>query len=477
MVLMLTSIILTTSIFLVNSETNFISHDEYSREALECAQLGINDYLWKINDEDCGICDETIKVDGERCYELNVKEPTDDNKYLTISSIGWEKENPKVKKCIEVKLDRKQFVNYVFVTNSENLDRKRDYIYWLDKEECHGPIHTNGIFATYGKPVFYNTVTYYVDKFEKNGKPDYKEGGSAIKVSEPLTFPDSNSELAKWAKDETDKPYFEGRTCIYLNGNKAVIRDNNGRVHNIDIRKNKVIYVDGKIVGNEDKFNLEAGNVFVSGKLSGRLTIVAKNNIYITYDDPTNWKKPIYHEGISYPNKKDDYGITYANTKFNHVDNNNICERTADGEDMLGLIANNNVLILHYGWPRDGSNGKPYWDKERVFLIPRKFDVAPKDIKINAAIFAIKGGFGYEGYSKGGKRGDIQLWGSIIQNERLPVGKNRDYLIFNIDSGYNKKYFHDPRMSNIAPPHFLEPKNLGWQIVEWQEVPLDNGGN
>lgn len=144
---------------------------------------------------------------------------------------------------------------------------------------------------------------------------------------------------------------------------------------------------------------------------------------------------------------------------------------------MLGLIANNNVLILHYGWPSNGNNGKPYWDKERIFLIPRKFDVAPKNINIHAAIFAIKGGFGYESYSRGGKRGDIKVWGSIIQNERLPVGKNRDFYIFNIDSGYNKKYFHDPRMSYIAPPHFLGPKNLGWQIVEWREIPLNNGGN
>ncbi len=93
------------------------------------------------------------------------------------------------------------------------------------------------------------------------------------------------------------------------------------------------------------------------------------------------------------------------------------------------------------------------------------YDVAPKDITIHAALFSVLdgNGFGFEDYGKGGRKGDIILWGNITQRKRKAVGTVGS-------TGYSKKYAHDPRMFYDYPPRILEPTNVGWEIHEWKEV-------
>ena len=114
--------------------------------------------------------------------------------------------------------------------------------------------------------------------------------------------------------------------------------------------------------------------------LERRLTIAAEN-IYITYNDPTNWEKPpqnyldgndspeyggIEYYGTKFNGKKDGTGI--GSEKMSALDEEKeIYTRYAmpngklgaDGKDMLGLVANYNVFILHYGWP--APKGQVAW--------------------------------------------------------------------------------------------------------------------
>ncbi len=346
-------------------------------------------------------------------FMLEVDKPSDVERFITIKSTGWSNNNPDIKRTILTKIRKKQFVHHVYVSDNDG-----DNIWWASGDESHGPYHTNTTLNIQQKPVFYDTVSY-VGEFEKGRDydPDYKvKDPQQPQKSEELEFPENNKDLRSWA--EKDNMLFEGRTCIFLDGDKVHIRNQNDDVtKTYSISKdipNLVIYVDKvpdtdkNIKGNSDKFGIRSGNVFVSGKLEGRLTIGAEDTIYITYDDPTNWydytEADIYNKnktpnqppttfkwgGKSNQTYPESGGVEYSNTYFDgektpkgqkmssydsekkiwtrySFDKN---DKTKPGKDMLGLIANKNILILHYGWPKRANNpdGKDdrwnfAWDK------------------------------------------------------------------------------------------------------------------
>lgn len=517
---------------ITSNQTKFNIIDDTSQKALEYAEAGYNKYLWHLNDDlnfySTTYHDEMMNKPLEfedGYYMLDVTKPSDTDRFVTIKSTGWTKNNPDIKKTILVKIRKKQFVHHVYVSNDDGPN-----IWWTTGDESHGPLHTNKDIRIQNRPVFYDTVSY-ANRLERGTgyNPDYKvkDPSQPMKTGR-LEFPDSNKNLRDWA--EKDDMLFYGRTCIYLDGDTVWIRNQNSDKDEIikksisrDIQ-NLVIYVDKvpdndrSVKGRTGKFGIRSGNVFVSGKLKGRLTIGAEDSIYITYSNPTEWydydANDIYNinnkpnqpptsfswggrNNKTYPESG---GIEYANTVFSgsktgigtemstYDNEKKIYTRysfekgnnSKPGRDMLGLIANNNILILHYGWPKqayssDGTDDS--WNFEWVWRnwgwlfnpdyrwgkVSNTYDFAPHDVSINAAIFSVNEGFGYEDYNKGPRKGDITLWGNITQRERKPVGTIGS-------TGYNKKYAHDPRMFYDYPPHILEPTNVGWEIHEWKEI-------
>lgn len=502
-----------TTLFMTSSQAKFNYRDDSSKKALEYAEAGYNDYLWHLNDDVNFYSTERhekmmntpIKYQ-EGYYMLEVSKPSDTDRFVTIKSTGWTNDNPDIKRTIVAKIRKKQFVHHVYVSNSDG-----ENIWWTTGDECHGPYHTNGDLYIQKHPIFYDTVSYSGKlkkgteynpdfKVKEPKQPEFLEGG--------LEFPKSNSRLKEWA--EKDDMVFYGRTCIYLDGDKIKIRNGNAKLEEIEVIpisniKNKVIYVDNKENWKDNKFDLDAGNIFISGKLKGKLTIASANNIYITATDPTYWydeeDKNHRNPPETYPkgSSKDGipYGITYSNTTFSPEnlsywdENKGIWTRYAKGDDMLGLIAQNDIMILHYGWPRymkgdEDYYNKPYWNykwRKRIFGNWLKesfiYDVAPENITIHASLFAVNGGFGYEAYDVPDeynwwgpiytKKGNITLWGNITQWERKAVG-TFDTNTGETLTGYKKRYAHDPRMFYDYPPHILEPINVGWEIHDWEEV-------
>lgn len=531
--LVLTLMFGTSLLFIVNNQTKFNSVDKQMKIALEYAEAGYNKYLWHLNDdvnfysvdpnseafkdhtkEEQVIAKKLLKGEviefQDGYYQVHADKPSDSDRFVNIKSTGWTKENPNIKRTIEAKLRKKQFVHHVYVSNDEKN------VWWSTGDESLGPLHTNGKLNIEKTPTFYDTVTYA-------GKLDIKSGSNpTYKVINPpqpektntLDFPDTNGDLKFWA--EKDNMVFKGRTCIYLDGTKIKVRNGNDTiVQEISLSsiKNKVIYVEKDIGGGTGKWDIKSGNIFISGKLEGVLTIGAENSIYITHDDPTNWYdysendlKVQTNDGPPRPPKISPLmgGIEYANTTFSMSPDK--MTRTAEGKDMLGLVANNEIYILHYGWPKQSDEYGDYWNFEwkwgdygrnekrnfkagyysnitingtyhsKVYLNGNynvwisnyrygkssyTYDVAPNDIIIHAALFSVNKGFGFEDYSKGTGKNNITLWGNITQNTRLAVKQG--------STGYTKKYAHDPRMLYDYPPHILEPTNVGWEIHEWKE--------
>lgn len=396
--LMMSTILGFASLGMINSQTKFNVIDDSGKKAIEYAEAGYNQYLWHLND-DVNFYSTQASVDMQKdkvpfmdgYYKLEVTIPSGTDRFITIKSTGWTDSNPEQKRTIIAKIRKKQFVHHVYVSDSDG-----DQIWWTAGDESHGPYHTNRnlytrqessyFYNSYLKtnvyyPVFFDTVSYSGTHTENITNTNYKnnayQNGKPEKVDK-LEFPASNSSLKVWA--EKDNAVYFGRTCIYLDGENLKIRNQNADPDDIITKaissiKNKVLYVE-TIDGSTGKFDINAGNIFISGELKGKLTIAAANNIYITYDDPTNWydykesdladdsvepnqpPKTFYwnKKNNSYPEKG---GITYKSTTFTPSKlNDGYWEREATGKDMLGLVANKSIFIMHYGWPKKAFEQK-----------------------------------------------------------------------------------------------------------------------
>lgn len=149
----------------------------------------------------------------------------------------------------------------------------------------------------------------------------------------------------------------------------------------------------------------KAGNAFVSGKLLGRVTVAAENDIVVTGN------------------------TTYAGG--------------LGGDDVLGLVPNNYVWVYH--------------PVEKVGNSIR--DVGGKQVtRIDAAILSLQRSFLVQNWNLGGKESPtLTVNGAIAQKFRGPVGLSDG-------SGYTKNYVYDARLQNLPPPYFLTPEEAPWVV-------------
>ncbi|MBM7854071.1 hypothetical protein JOC37_000443 [Desulfohalotomaculum tongense] len=440
-------------------------------------------------------------------YQLIIEPPqyiedsAETEPFLTIISTGWTKSSPADRRTIKVKVQKRKFTQYGMVTNNE-INEYGERLYWVSGEKFYGPLHSNDILYISGRPTFYGPVTYTggIDGADKDNKNIFKQGAAQ---ADPLTFPPGNSDLKAWATSPGGH-YYNGRTCIMLRGDKYDVRtydrdsgqwkyngvpyrykagkyineltnesynnfsDFAAACPSLDLPENGVIYVDGETYDQRHADNHpftycwrpEYGNVFISGKLQGQLTVVAANDLFITGYNPTDWRNP------RYSSLERTEGVTYEKTSFTQVMDDSGWLRTRvhvdagyNGVDMLGLVAGFKIRILHYNWP--AQKDPFYWGSRWIPI-----DVAPYNITIHAALYVPHSSYGFQYAEMGKRKGTITLVGSITQKYRGFVGSTG--LIGG--TGYKKVYSHDPRMKFDSPPHFTDPANSGWRSISWQEV-------
>lgn len=147
------------------------------------------------------------------------------------------------------------------------------------------------------------------------------------------------------------------------------------------------------------------GDAFVSGTLSGKLTIASDNYIYATGD-------------ILY---KDPSG------------------------DVLGLVGNNGVLVWN---PMNGSTPL----------------LTPKNREIDAAILSPAHTFTVQNYDIGPPRGVLTINGSIAQNYRGTVATTSGT---STATGYSKNYGYDARFVTVTPPYYLKPTSASFKVSSY----------
>ena len=455
-----------TAAHMVESQTRMGLRYRDREQALHFAEAGLHKYLWHLN-KDSRYHERTTfdahdawpgrvftsagdlfyqapsgspghphtgnaHIDGR--YYLEIVQPGPGRPLVTIRSTGWPAADPTNRVTVEIETHKRQFTQNIFVTNAETLPGTTTRVWWITGDRVRGPLHTNGQLFINGRPVFEGAVTFSgADPLLAAGSRPTFPAGYPQRTAE-LAFPASNSQLRIQA--QLNGYYFRGRTIILLRGNQLLIRHRGEAAVIRDLPPNGVIYVDGTI--GTGKWDLDTGNVFVSGTLNGRLTIAAANDIFITGRDPTNYNFALAERTG---------GIRYANTTLTGAN---------PSDDMLGLVANRWVRILHHDWPSTTGG-------------TRISNVAPHDIAIHAAIFALNWAFEFESFRVLPARGTIALVGSLTQKYRGAVGTFRPDTR-RLLSGYLKDYSFDPRMAYDSPPHFLEPTNAGWEITAWRQV-------
>lgn len=175
-------------------------------------------------------------------------------------------------------------------------------------------------------------------------------------------------------------------------------------------------------------YGCTSGDAFVEGTLNGQLTIGAQNNIAIVKD------------------------IVYA-------------DLTSASDDVLGLITNNYIELLHpvrcTNCPVSGSTAKTYANIAGYW--------SSANPQIYAAMLSTKHSFRVQQWDKGAQPGSsshlLNIKGAIAQIYRGPVGTSGSP-----GTGYFKAYVYDDRLKLISPPLFLDPVQSAWKVKTWAEV-------
>ena len=202
------------------------------------------------------------------------------------------------------------------------------------------------------------------------------------------------------------------------------------------------------------------GDAFVSGSVSGHLTVGAANDVVIT--------GPLTYADC-----------TWAGTQSQSNCNYNSFTSSTATNDVLGLIAYQYVEV---NMPVDDSGnilpacGSSASNAEPAPLCdPSTSSGNPgggQGLQIDASILALQGSFIVNNYGTSnsytakGNEGYLSVYGSIQQDARGPVGTFNGN---NSVSGYIKRYLWDPRLPFYSPPYYLTPGTPSWSLTSSAE--------
>ena len=169
-------------------------------------------------------------------------------------------------------------------------------------------------------------------------------------------------------------------------------------------------------------YSCKAGDAFVSGTLNGRLTIAAENNIVVVDD------------------------VHYAYRLDNSLSQ----------DDLLGLIATNNVEVYH-PVQQSGSSGN--------YTYTNLANSPTANLQLDAAILSVQHSFRVQNYQYGAQLGTLNVFGAIAQKYRGIVGQSGAS-----GTGFLKSYVYDKRLQWDAPPKFLNPVQSAFAPTQWSEL-------
>ncbi|MGH9043344.1 MAG: hypothetical protein ACRDVP_00585 [Acidimicrobiales bacterium] len=195
------------------------------------------------------------------------------------------------------------------------------------------------------------------------------------------------------------------------------------------------------------------GDAFVSGALTGTLTIATQNDIEIdgniTYTDcgagfdSTFANQCTYNSSLGAPN--DALGLI----AFAYVGVNRPVEVSQCQGQWCGGYGGNVTVLASCG--SQGALPAPLCDPS-----------SGSGVVIDAAILALNDGFGVNNYEIPGSEGTLDVYGSISQDYRPAVGEFSGDSVY---AGYSKYYLWDSRLGYVNVPYYLNPGTPRWAIA------------
>ncbi len=415
---------------------NRASVKKHNREmAFQIAEAGVNYYRWHLAHNKTDYQDGTGQVGPyEHTYEdkdgtvigrfsLDITAPSPGSSIVTIQSTGWLDSQSESKRKIKARIGFPSLTDYAFLIDQD---------IWIGNTEViHGKMHANGgirFDGTGDAPITSATSTYICKAHHGCGnqqKPGIWGDGTPQSYWEfPVPAKDFDAITLKLGEIRTGALvagqglYFEasgkeGWRLEFLNNGtlKAYKVTATNCYKGKDIGSNQFQWfcVDAKTLGAPTTYNMPA-------------------NGYIYVED-TVWVDGIVN------------GRAVVGTAAGEsvIVNGNITYLAKDGNHVLGLIGQQNVLVPHD---------------------------SPNNLEVNAAIIAQKGSAKRYFYS-GDKKDNLTIYGAVISaglwTWSWTSGGGE------IVSGYlNTNSTYDANLTYGPPPGF--PVGSEYNLISWEEV-------
>jgi hypothetical protein len=352
----------------------------------------------------------------------------------TITSVGYAGGR---QRRLEVDVGPQSFADFLYFTNMEHEPSTGGPCWFTSADVLDGPLHTNDQIHIFGDPVFKGDVE------SGYGGPDdsnlthnpaflYYNGSSTnhLESTAPSnaphdvpTFEDgyelgvSTIEIPDVLRELQDLAEAGGVVLITLAGNYEIVMsrpDSAGipMYGYVSYRRSPVHdWVDVDLSSINGMIYV-TGGAEVSGVLDGRLTIACSSNLYVVDD------------------------ITYRESDENGP--------TEGCDDVLGLVAAGDIVVENN-------------------------EANQTDCVIHGAMMALNQSFRVDGYNVGDPRGDLTIYGGLVQEFRGPVGTvvlTGEGSEVQVVTGYRKDYHYDYRLRDLPPPGFFQTgtyKRLAWR--------------
>ncbi len=476
-ILMIASISVTLltslAIFVANSQKN--SSNEVSRQkALQFAEEGVYYYRWYLahsldgknkqqiqefweNGSPIGTVDPygkaVVNFDGESVgeFEITVTPPSSNSTIILVESVGWTYRHPNIKKRIKVRFRKPSWSEYSVLAN--------DVMRFGEGTNVFGPIHSNnGIrFDGVANNVVTSSVAEYSDPDTGLVKPgvwtSQSDESSVFLAGNEFPVPsiDFNSVTSDLSLIRTDSQinglYFdddtyEAESCDYVWSGwpppwwdwVCAAADRTVFGYHFTLRVDDKVEV-RRVLNYEGDQVDETATYLIIEETDAEIFSLPANGLI--FADKNIWVDGQINSAQLTIASADLDGSTDSNIYIN----NDILYTNYNGDDIIGLIAENNILVGLY---------------------------SEDNLEIDAALLAQKGRVGREYYywnwswSDWLYRDEITVRGSIATNKRYGFA-------YTDGTGYDvRNLYFDNNLIYYPPPYF--PTGTVYELDLWEDV-------
>ena len=481
--------------------------DQDWNAALAAAQAGVDDYLYRLQQDDnyylFSTTNPPIQANDALTGWQTIPGPANQGQFhysadLTqyasqgIVQLVATGRVRGVQRTIRANLRRRNFLDYLYLTDYESLDPLSGYYsdpatataqcsrYWWQGrptspcvrisfttgDTINGPMHTNDTISVNGSPTFNGKATTgYPDTMvcPPSGTSTYRWYGRSgcgdtpqFQTDDPeavplLTLPTSNTAI----KAETNRA--AGKTGCLYNGPTRIVMLSTGRMNVTSPFTTAAAYANcvGSNVARPANGVLYVQNV----PTSQTATCTGSQNRlgYPIAGDVTPYQCRVGDVFLSgsvrgrFTIAAENNIVVVANTTY-------VASGTASN-DMLGLLANQFVQVYH-PVNSSGTNLADTRNPTSTFQNPQ----------IDAAILALGHSFIVQNYDRGAMLGTLAVNGGIAQKWRGPVG-----TFGGSPTGYLKSYSYDARFQYASPPHAASLSSAAFRAIQWAEIQNPTG--